>query len=166
MFCLVLYTTHAASHIFLVWNLRGAIIIPLFEGQKTQQGVEKHTLGDVSKGLNLLMSRVRFCPWNIQILPLFSASVPLPSSEAFILPPVAYSWIYISLAQDESAYLLTVVNHNHTHCVTSSCLSPYISLVSCPVSFNLWNGAERQILMAPSSVYSYILSQASLSQTS
>lgn len=127
VFCLVLYTIHAAIHIFLVWNLRGAIIIPLLEGQKTHRGVEKHALGDTSKGLNLLMSRVRFCPWNIQVLPLFSASAPFPSSEAFTLPPAAHSWISIPLTQDEFAYLSTVVNHNHTHCATCSGLSPYVS---------------------------------------
>lgn len=59
----------------------------------------------------------------------------------------------------------TVVNHNHTHCATCSCLSPTF-LGTTPGFLQPLKWSRRQKLMALSSVYSYVLSQASLSQTS
>lgn len=165
VFCLVLYTIHAAIHIFLVWNLRGAIIIPFLEGQKTHRGVEKHALGDTSKGLNLLMSRVRFCPWNIRVLPLFSALHlclplrPLP----FLQPHTAespYLWLKMHLPIFDCGK-----SQSHPLCdlqLSQSYVSRYHTRF--PSTFEKEQKAQK--LMALSSVYSYVLSQASLSQTS
>lgn len=142
----MLCTALVVKHISLRETCKELLSVPpLWRAKDTEAQSEYMTWEMYQKSLSLLMSKVRVCPWNIKMLSLFLSIAPLPSSEAFTLPPVAYSCIY-HLTHDYS-----VLPHSLEITITSTVQPSAVPIlifliVSHQVSFSLWNTLKYSII--------------------